>query len=232
MHRRDAVRGLSALACTAPMLGACGDVGSESGESTGSGSSGPSGACVLFPEQTAGPFYFDPALSRSDITEGKPGIRLRMRIRVLETRECTPIAGAVVDVWHTDALGWYSGYPGQGDDGDEDTTGETFMRGIQPTDAEGVAEFRTIYPGWYPTRTTHIHVKVHLDDETVATSQLYFPDEVSAAVYGRAPYDARGPKPLANEDDGIFANAGGANAMLELVPEMEGYLATIDVVVA
>jgi len=233
IDRRDAVRGLSALVLGGVTIPACGEGGRDSADAgEDEGATGEPGTCVLLPEQTPGPFYFDPDLVRSDITEGKPGIALRLLIRVLRADDCAPIVGAMVDVWHTDALGWYSGYAGQGDGGDEDTTGQTFLRGVQPTDAEGHAEFRTIYPGWYPSRTTHIHVKVHIDDTTVATSQLYFPDDVSAAVYGEAPYDARGPKPVANDDDGIFVNAGGASAMLEVVPEREGYLASVDAVVA
>ena len=235
MQRRDAVRGLSALAIATPTIGACAgdaDTGDAGDEATDAEATDGAGVCVLFPEQTAGPFYFDPELLRSDLTEVKPGIPLRLRVRVLEAGDCTPIIDAAVDVWHTDALGWYSGYAGQGDEGDEDTSGQTFLRGIQSTDREGFAEFLTIYPGWYPGRTTHIHVKVHIGDTTVATAQLYFPDDVSSVVYAQAPYDARGSKPVANDSDGIFAGAGGAQAMLELVRQDAGYLATIEMVVA
>ena len=67
-------------------------------------------ACVLTPAATPGPFYFDPKLQRADVTEGHPGAPLRMRFIVMDAANCTPISGARVDVWHTRADGYYSGY--------------------------------------------------------------------------------------------------------------------------
>jgi protocatechuate 3,4-dioxygenase beta subunit len=223
--RRAAVRGLSAttLLTSAAACGAADDAGAAD-------ELGP-GGCRLLPEQTEGPFYFDPELVRADITEGLPGAPLRLRVRVLGANDCAPLPDAVVDVWHTDARGRYSGFSGQGDGGSEDTTDQTFMRGLQITGADGVAEFRTIYPGWYPSRTTHVHIKVHLDDRTLATGQLYFRDEVSAQIYALAPYDARGPKPVSNDGDGIFTTDGGERALVDMLAEGDGWYGTIDVVV-
>ncbi|MGE7157141.1 hypothetical protein ACQKJ1_25815 [Methylorubrum rhodesianum] len=82
---------------------------------------------------------------------------MRLRLRVIEAGPCTPVAGARVDVWHSDARGLYSGYPGQGDDRAVDTSGQTFLRGTQMTDEGGWVSFETIYPGWYAGRATHIH---------------------------------------------------------------------------
>jgi protocatechuate 3,4-dioxygenase beta subunit len=157
---------------------------------------------VLTPAQTAGPFYFDPELLRRDITEGYPGAPLTLRLQVVDAGSCAPIRDAVVDVWHADAAGRYSGYPNQL--GGVDTRGRTFLRGLQVTDAGGAAEFATIYPGWYPGRTTHIHFKVHVDDQTYLTSQLYFDDAVTAAVYAGGVYAARGQKDTSNARDGIL----------------------------
>ena len=98
--------------------------------------------------------------------------------------ECAPIKDAVVDIWHCDAGGVYSGF--------EAGEGERFLRGTQVTNADGIAEFTTIYPGWYQGRTVHIHAKVHLDSQTVLTTQLFFDDAVSAQVYdARAVLDPR-----------------------------------------
>src|SRR5437667_8519530 len=72
-------------------------------------------ACTLTPAAIPGPYYFDPKLKRRDITEGHPGAPLRMRFIVMDAANCTPVAGARVDVWQTRADGYYSGYPGQGD---------------------------------------------------------------------------------------------------------------------
>ncbi|MCZ7582674.1 MAG: hypothetical protein M5R36_04685 [Deltaproteobacteria bacterium] len=124
-----------------------------------------------------------------------------LTVTVVRASDCSPIKDAAVDIWHCDAGGLYSGYPGQL--GGVDTTGETFLRGTQITDDAGIARFDSIYPGWYPGRTTHIHFKVHLSSNLEATSQMYFPEDVTTAVYGTAPYDARGQKDTANTADGI-----------------------------
>lgn len=138
--------------------------------------------CVLTPEVTEGPYYFDPELERADITEGRPGIPLRLRLQVVD-QTCQAMEGARVDVWHCDATGLYSGYAGQGEDGNADTTGETFMRGTLFSDGNGLVEFLTVYPGWYRGRTTHIHFKVYLDQNTVLTGQIFFPDALSEFIY-------------------------------------------------
>src|SRR5580765_1665508 len=126
--------------------------------------------CVLAPEQTEGPYYIARERVRRNITEGKPGVPLSLRTTVVDAHTCRPIKGATVDVWHADAAGAYSGF-GAG-------VGGSFCRGVQPTDARGLARFETIYPGWYPGRAVHIHVKVHVHGNVVHTGQLYFPDAV------------------------------------------------------
>jgi protocatechuate 3,4-dioxygenase beta subunit len=117
----------------------------------------------------------------------------------------------MVDVWHCDAKGLYSGVDSTvADDDDLDashriinTQGETFLRGYQVTDDAGKAPFKTVYPGWYVPRLTHIHVKVtsrEFPDGTLDT-QLYFPPEVEVAVFQTEPYAARGPNPIGVEED-------------------------------
>jgi protocatechuate 3,4-dioxygenase beta subunit len=96
------------------------------------------------------------------------------------------------------------------------------MRGTQFTAADGTVEFSTVYPGWYPGRTPHIHVKVFLDETTLLTGQLFFPDDVSDAVYGKAaPYNARTDTGRTrNEGDGIARRAGtAAMATVEELPD-------------
>lgn len=115
------------------------------------------------PKSPKAPYYFDPALERQDVTEGRPGVRTQVRLQVVDA-QCKPMAGARVDIWHADATGIYSGYANQ--PGGIDTTGQTFMRGTQMTGENGVAEFTTVYPGWYRGRTTHIHFKVFLTKPT------------------------------------------------------------------
>ena len=144
----------------------------------------------------------------ADITEGLPGAPLALVLQVVDA-ECRPIEGARVDVWHCDAAGNYSGYARQGSDRTRDTRGETFMRGTQFADARGVAAFRTIWPGWYRGRTPHVHYKVFLDEATLLTSQLFFPDGASEAVFRGAPTaTAPGRRTPTNANDGIARRAG------------------------
>lgn len=186
--------------------------------------------CVTTPSQTEGPYYFDTGELRRDITEGLPGTPLLVSLRFVEAATCEPIPGATVDIWHTDPKGVYSGYADQGVGG---TTGETFLRGKQVTDANGVAEFETLYPGWYPTRAVHIHYMAYTNEGRLITSQLYFPDAVSEAVYRTEPYAARGPHPVTNDDDGIFPGDAPAGSQVGRVTENgEGYQVSLTVGVA
>lgn len=164
--------------------------------------------CLVAPETTEGPYYFDPALLRTDVTEGKAGVPLELTLQVVDA-SCTPLENARVDIWHCDAEGNYSGYATQGSDGTLDTSGETFLRGTQITDATGHARFTTIYPGWYRGRTTHIHYKVFLDQTTVLTSQIFFPEEISERVFGNDPAYARpAARTTFNANDRILQRAG------------------------
>jgi protocatechuate 3,4-dioxygenase beta subunit len=170
--------------------------------------SGEAAQCVLSPEQTAGPFYVANEPVRRDITEGRPGVALRLKLVVRDAVSCRPIPGADVEVWHCDADGVYSGVGGVGG-------ASSFLRGHQTSTRRGKVLFDTIYPGWYPGRTPHVHVKVHVGGTTVHTGQLYFDDAISSEVYGEAPYAARGAASTSNAADGIYAS-GGAESTLAL----------------
>lgn len=203
VSRRDALRGLAAGAAGAGLTGE--GALAEQGPTAPSAASQPAGVCVLFPQAVEGPYYFDPKLVRADIAQGQEGAPLQLSLRVLELGPCTPIANARVDVWHANAGGIYSGYSGQGDTRDVSTKGETYLRGTQMTNPNGVVEFRSVYPGWYPGRTPHIHIKVFLDEKTVLTGQIYFPDAMSAKIYReRAPYNLRPTADTQNSSDFIF----------------------------
>ncbi|HEX9952881.1 MAG TPA: hypothetical protein VGB53_13995, partial [Rubricoccaceae bacterium] len=121
--------------------------------------------CVLMPSATVGPYYFDANQIRQDITEGRPGTPMTLVVGLVDTDTCTPIPNALVDIWHADAGGLYSGYNQPG----ADTRGQDFMRGIQISDANGEAAFTTVFPGWYNGRVTHIHFKVRFGQATYVT---------------------------------------------------------------
>ena len=190
------------------------------------GASSPS--CVLTPDEAEGPFYTDLDLVRRDITDGRAGSPLELRITVVDADGCTAISGAEVDVWHADAEGLYSAFTEQGEDEDVDTTAESFLRGVQTTDQRGIAVFDSIYPGWYPGRTAHVHAKIHFDDRTAVTTQFYFPDDISASVYtAHAAYIDRGDKDTSNDDDGLSAELASLRMAVE--PSGDGHVASITV---
>jgi protocatechuate 3,4-dioxygenase beta subunit len=179
--------------------------------------------CTQTAEQTEGPYYLDVGAIRRDIREDREGATLRLGVRVRDAAGgCEPIADAVVDIWQCDAGGSYSGVDG--------AAGETYLRGAQVTNREGVAEFATIYPGSYPGRTVHIHAKVHLDRRTALTTQFYFDDGLTAKVQSSAPYDSGGARDVTNDSDGIY----DPSLELTLSEEGEGYLGliTLDVTTA
>ena len=193
--------------------------GSLSAEAATSGRSSAL-ACVLTPEMTEGPFYVAGEKVRRNITEGLPGAALALRLRVLDSSTCKPIKGAAVDIWHCSAGGTYSGVEA------DDSVGKTFLRGIQLTDAKGLAQFKTVYPGWYQGRTVHIHVKVHVGGDVVHTGQLFFRDAFTDGVYKRSPYKARGARDVRNADDSIYGS-GGSRSLLSMQTIGKGYVGSI-----
>ena len=193
--------------------------------------------CTLTPETIAGPTWFDAHAVRSDVRENRPGTPLDLAFRVESAPACAPVPNAVVDLWQCDAAGIYSGFagaaPGQGgsragadeygDSESQATDQERFLRGTQVTGADGVVRFASIYPGWYPTRTAHLHLKVHLDTKTVLTTQLFFDDAISDAVYATAPYSAHPGRDTRNDRDAFYKPAG----QLRLEQDGERWLGAI-----
>ena len=133
-----------------------------------------------------------------------------------------------MDIWHCDALGVYSDVQDPG----FNTVGKKFLRGYQATDAGGVSRFVTIYPGWYQGRAVHIHFKIRspaaASPAYALTSQLYFDDALTDAVHAQQPYASKGQRTLRNAGDGIFGS-GGAQLVLNAVPDGTGYAATFDI---
>ncbi|MGJ5208471.1 intradiol ring-cleavage dioxygenase [Bradyrhizobium sp. HKCCYLR20261] len=198
-------------------------------------SAGADDACVLTPQSESGPYYFDPKLVRANIAEGRPGVPLSLRLRVIEAGACTPISGARVDIWHCDARGIYSGYPGQGDTHKLDQSGKTFLRGTQMADAAGWAAFKTIYPGWYAGRATHIHFRVFLDDATVLTGQTFFPEALNEFIYTNVPDYTGRPKQrlVVNANDRVATDADPDHrAYCAIKEERDQYLATLTLAVS
>jgi protocatechuate 3,4-dioxygenase beta subunit len=195
-------------------------------------------SCVVRPEQTEGPYFVDEKLNRSDIrvepSDGsvKQGVPLRLTFQVSRTdgSSCKPLSGAIVDVWHCDAFGVYSDV--RDTNVGFDTRGKKFLRGYQMTNATGLAEFATIYPGWYQGRAVHIHFKVRTDPASRRaqefTSQLYFDESVTDQVHKLAPYSLKGRRTTTNDKDFIFRR-GGKHLMSALTKEGQGYAAKFEI---
>jgi protocatechuate 3,4-dioxygenase beta subunit len=226
ISRRASLVKLGGLIAGVAAVGGMRAADSRSATDDDASSTGPAGvasgavSCVLAPEQTEGPYYLDDHKRRRNITEGRPGTALTLRLTVVDVSTCQPITGAAVDIWHCDAAGIYSGTSVQ------NTEEDRFLRGIQRTDSRGVAVFQTIYPGWYSGRTVHVHVMVHIGGNVVHTGQLYFPDSLTDAVYRRRPYSRRPNRTTRNVADSIYRN-GGKRSTLKLRRIGTGYVGSI-----
>jgi protocatechuate 3,4-dioxygenase beta subunit len=209
---------------------------STASNASAASSSGKFPACIVTPKQTEGPFFVDERLNRSDIrvdpSDGslKTGVPLSLTLRVsaVGSGGCNPLSGAIVDVWQCDAVGAYSAVNERG----SQSAGKNFLRGYQVTEPNGSAQFTTIYPGWYPGRTVHIHFKVRANAKAGTaqeiTSQLYFDDGLTDRIHAQQPYSSKGQRSVKNQQDGPFRN-GGRQLMLSLVESRQGYAATFDI---
>jgi protocatechuate 3,4-dioxygenase beta subunit len=192
-------------------------------------------ACVVRPELTEGPYFVDERLIRSDI-RSDPGtgvveegalLALTFHVSQVGDDSCTPLEGAWVDIWHCNALGVYSDVSDPG----FDSSGQQFLRGYQVTNANGVAAFTSIYPGWYSGRTVHIHFKIRTgvgEGETSFydfTSQLFFDEALNDAVHAQQPYASKGTRDTLNSRDNIYDD----QLLLTVSKNGQGYTAAFDI---
>jgi protocatechuate 3,4-dioxygenase beta subunit len=177
-------------------------------------------ACTLTPEQEEGPFYVALEKIRSNIVGGRTGVPLALAITVIDSSTCKPLTGAAVDIWQADAVGHYS------DESQEGTSGQTWLRGVQFTNAHGVATFTTIYPGFYAGRAPHIHAKVHIGGSRSGTKysgghvshngQIFFPEALSTQVYATAPYTEDTNTRTYRKGDRVYTGEGGSRSVLTI----------------
>jgi protocatechuate 3,4-dioxygenase beta subunit len=205
---------------TATPSGSTASSGNPAAASAAATSSELAGApgCVVKPALTEGPYFVDEKLNRSDITANADGsaarhgvpLMLAFTVSSVAASGCSPLANALVDVWHCDAAGSYSDISAGGNG---NTAGQNWLRGYQLTDANGNATFKTIYPGWYQGRTVHIHFKIRTNagasGGTEFTSQLFVDDAISDAVFANAPYATKGARGVRNDGDSIYGQSGG-----------------------
>jgi protocatechuate 3,4-dioxygenase beta subunit len=164
-------------------------------------------ACALICETTAGPCTAD-TVERQDVSEGFVGLPVRLALKIVDADICAPIAGAQVEIWHTQRTGVYSGETPSGQfcyGDDPDAANYLYFRGTQTTDADGRVDFDTCFPGWYPGRAIHIHFRVWQGGDNYATSQLFFRDELAAELFASHPdYQEFGQPDTTNVDDNII----------------------------
>lgn len=145
-------------------------------------------ACALSCGATIGPCHTGTE-EREDISDGWDGLPVRLSLLVVN-EECEPMEDVIVEVWHTNYHGIYSGeIQGICNDAQEDRAA-AYFRGYQRTDAQGRVNFNTCYPGWYSGRVVHFHVRVQSGDYAAADSaaaevitQLFFSDELNNEIF-------------------------------------------------
>ncbi|RYP27656.1 hypothetical protein DL767_007586 [Monosporascus sp. MG133] len=182
---------------------------------------GSNATCALVPESILGPYWVSGERVRRNITDGEPGVPMYLDLQFVDTATCEPIPDLLVDVWHANATGVYSGVgqPGQG--GLE----TTFGRGVQVTDSDGVAAFSSIFPGHYYMRTPHVHVMSTEDATRLRNNtytydsgsqthigQLYFDQDLINAVARTRPYNTNRYELTPNAEDVLIASAASTAA--------------------
>jgi protocatechuate 3,4-dioxygenase beta subunit len=235
LHRRELLAVLSAGFSAA--LAGCGSSSPASPSTSASTTTTTTGgttstSCAVTPSETEGPYpdktgmINNSAFFRRDITEGRSGLPLTLTLTIVSVSgSCSPVTNASVEIWQCDAGGNYSEYSQPGFDG----TGQTFLRGIQATDANGQVTFTTIYPGWYAGRATHIHVDVFRSGSLVKTTQIAFPESATAAVYASGVYASKGQNSTTNASDMVFSD-GTQNELATLTGSTaSGYTATLTI---
>ncbi|KAK1942535.1 hypothetical protein P3T76_006034 [Phytophthora citrophthora] len=174
--------------------------------------------CILEPEVTQGPYYVNGELVRSDIREDQEGVDLYAEIQVIDVNTCEPVEGLYLDFWHCNATGVYSGIvaSGNGDSSDTTNVDKTFLRGLTPTDDDGVASYTSKFPGHYTSRATHIHIigtynGTLLENNTYSggyashVGQLFFDQDLISEVELTAPYSTNTQEVTTNADDSILS---------------------------
>jgi protocatechuate 3,4-dioxygenase beta subunit len=232
LHRRELLATLGAGFGAA--LTACASSSPTTPTSTTTtGTTGGTGSgCAITPSETEGPYpdktgmLNNPAFFRRNITEGRSGLPLTLTLTIVNVNSsCSPVSNASVEIWQCDASGNYSEYSQPGYDG----TGQTFLRGLQTSDANGQVTFTTIYPGWYAGRATHIHVDVFRGSSLVKTTQIAFPEDVTRAVYATGVYVSKGQSSTTNSSDNVFSD-GTQSEMAALSGDTtSGYTATLTI---
>ncbi|KAK9423339.1 putative Intradiol ring-cleavage dioxygenases domain-containing protein [Seiridium unicorne] len=175
------------------------------------------GSCTLAPEGESGPYYVAGEYVRTDLVEDADGVPVHYEFQILDVDTCEPIVGAYFEIFNCNSTGVYSGTTNAGNGNTADTTvlNETWLRGLQPTDDEGVAQFDTIFAGHYTGRATHIHTLLHrnatvrengtvFDTSLSHVGQTFWDQSVRDQVELLYPYNTNTQTVTQNADDRVF----------------------------
>lgn len=203
MERKEFLKQIGLTGMMLPLLASCKDDSVTPDNNSG---------CSVTDTETDGPYPLytsrGSSIQRVDITDGKTGLSLDMTITVKDVNtNCAIVSDARVDIWHCDKDGYYSGYTNSGYLGTQNNSAAVFCRGLQYSDASGQVKFKTIYPGWYTGRVTHLHVQVYVNNSLKLTSQIAFPEEINTAVYNTALYSVHGQNSTKNTSDNIIRDS-------------------------
>lgn len=191
-----------------PLISACNE---DDDQLSSANSDTNSETCTATPSETAGPFPTkDPSsLTLADITSDRTGVALTIKITIQNKSDnCGPLEGAIVDIWHCDKDGYYSEYGGSGMQS-QDLTAYHFLRGRQATDDSGLAGFTSVFPGWYASRSPHIHVHVYdSTGKSLLVTQIAFPTDICDTVYTTATqFYTKGKQDTSNTNDNVFSDS-------------------------
>jgi protocatechuate 3,4-dioxygenase beta subunit len=164
-------------------------------------------ACALVATTTEGPCTTATDLAREDVSEAWTGLPVRLALKVVDSA-CNPLVGATVKIWHTNALGSYSGQTPNNNFCLKSSaySSMSFMRGVQTTSSTGTVFFDTCYPGWYPGRAIHIHFQIKMGTTSTRVSQLFFPEALTQQIFAsHVDYKQYGQPDTKNSNDNVLS---------------------------
>lgn len=190
-------------------------------------------ACEMMKDSFEGPYFTCVSPTGRSIADGQTGQALTVALRLVDG-DCQPIPDGVVDIWACNATGHYSGYSSSPDERPDmvraivlghikPDLSERFCRGALKTDQDGIAEFDTVYPGFYYGQPIHLHMKAHVEGKNLLTNQANFPEDVNQRVMQTAPY--ADPRPITR------STKSSGFPIMRIHERGDKLLATLDLVV-
>jgi protocatechuate 3,4-dioxygenase beta subunit len=145
--------------------------------------------CTPTSQTTDGPYYTK-AASQRKIASNQPGYKIIYKLKI-QNKNCEPFPNLSISLWQANSQGQYS-------------LVKNSLRGNQITNKQGLVTFESVFPGWYPTRAAHLHVKILSQDKTLLSTQLFFPQELVDKIYQTKPYLNKGKEQISKENDQIY----------------------------